>query len=536
MTDPRFHPLEATFLLPERFTYPFCYEPHPLARRAAEGLMLRLPQLEEGKMFGTLVVTTAEGEVGCLWAYSGQTDAFRSGPLSEEEFVPPVYDYLQPDGYFKTHEAEISAINARIASLENSDDYRSTKALLEAKTDEFIAETTRYRALMAEAKSRRDELRQSGCLSEEEEKKLIGESQFQKAELRRMKKRWQASLDLLSERLAAHERDISRMKEERKQRSDSLQRWLFDSFMIADSHGQQRSLTAIFSDFNGTQPPSGAGECCEPKLLHYAFTRGWKPITMAMFWWGDSPKGEVRHHAHYYGACQRKCKPLLTWMLRDVPMDPNPLEKISMKALKIVYEDDNIAVVNKPEGWLTIPGKGNMPSVYSVLHEEWPAVDSPIIVHRLDMDTSGLLVVAKTRAAHRRLSQQFERRETEKTYVALLERRPQPEKGVIDLPLRKDLDDSPRQMVDRENGKPSLTAYEVIGDSNGFTRVLLYPKTGRTHQLRVHCSHRQGLGCPIVGDRLYGHAAARLYLHAMRLTFSHPTTGERMTFEQQPDF
>lgn len=525
------HPLQPTFSLPPMLNCPFCYEPHPLVQLAARQLQAQLPEPGEGKMFGVLVVENADGELGYLAAYSGQTEG-----LDERQFVPPVFDYLQPDGHFKRHETEITALNHRIEALENASEHLAVQAELQAKTRDFIAEENQWRSVMAVSKQQRDSRRASGQLTSEEAAALIKESQFQKAELHRMKKQHRATLGALTAQVEETRAEVERMKAERKRLSDALQRWLFDEFRVADSHGTLRPLSDIFRETIGRMPPSGAGECCEPKLLHYAFTHGLRPRVIGMFWWGESPEGEVRHHKRFYPACQGKCRPLLTWMLRDVEVQPNPLEQITMKPLKIVYEDNDIAIVDKPDGLLTIPGRCNMPSVFSVLHRQWPTLDSPLIVHRLDMDTSGLLVVGKTREAHRALSLQFENRETEKAYVALLEHALPMKSGKIDLPLLRNPDDSPRQMVNYQDGKPSLTIFEVVGTTDGHPRVMLYPKTGRTHQLRMHCAHREGLNNPIVGDRLYGSPARRLCLHAMRLTITHPTTGQRMTFESQPDF
>lgn len=541
-----FHILHTDIEPPKRLNNPFCYEPHPLARLAAEDVQHRLPALKEGKMFGVLVVSDADEQLGYLLAYSGQSEIFMSGRdlqgasagqeerLTEEDFAPAVFDYLQPDGYFKVHEAEITALNRRIAELEEAADFHKAKAQLQAKAVECAARLTDFQQTMAAAKRLRDERRQLGGLSAVENDALIRESQFQKAELRRMKKLREEELSEFRRRVALFENEIGQLKATRKRLSDALQRWIFTEFQVADSHGRHRSLLSIFDESIGNLPPSGAGECCEPKLLHYAFTHALRPLTMAMFWWGESPKGEVRLHGNYYPACQGKCKPLLTWMLRDVAMDKNPLEETTPQELTLLYEDEAVAVVCKPAGMLAVPGKSARPSVQSILLERWPEVSGPIMVHRLDMDTSGLMVVAKTKEAHACLQQQFERRQTEKTYLALLEKPLSPCRGNIALPLRPDLDDRPRQVVDTKCGKPALTLYNIIGVRNGLTFVELSPKTGRTHQLRMHCAHKDGLDAPIVGDPLYGHPADRLYLHAFRLTFTHPTRNERLTFEQRP--
>lgn len=539
-----FHPLTTDLPLPARLNCPFCYTPHPLAVMAAEEVMSRMPAMDEGKMMGVLVVEEAGGRLGYLAAYSGQTDVFArqegtqtsADALTEDDFVPAVFDYLQPDGYFKTHEAEISALNHHIETLESLPERHDALQSLRALEEEGAEVVETMRQTMEVAKQRRDERRREGALTADEEQKMVRESQFLKAELRRVKKRYQEKTVLLQEKAAAIEDEISRNKKIRRRNSDALQRWLFTEFRIADSHGTRRSLLDIFEEATGALPPSGAGECCEPKLLHYAFTHGLRPVTMAMFWWGGSPKGEVRRQGDYYPACQSKCKPLLTWMLRDWPVEPNPLDVPHAGELEMVYEDECMAVVNKPSGLLSVPGKNDRPSVFSLMKERWPDAEGPIIVHRLDMDTSGLMVVARTKDAHAALQRQFAERTMEKTYVALLERPMPKAAGTIALPLRPDITDRPRQMVDHELGKSAVTQYNIIGTRASHALVELHPETGRTHQLRVHCAHQDGLDNPIVGDRLYGHAASRLCLHAQTLTLTHPKTGQRVTFRAEADF
>lgn len=529
------HPLRSSLSLPERLNNPFCYEPHPLALLAAETLQQHLPTLDVGKMFGVLVVQTAEGQLAFLAAYSGQTEAFLHGEdWQEADFVPPVFDYLQPDGYFKTHEAEITALNGRIHRLQQSAEYIAAQAALRDRQRQVAEEIQQWRDEMAAAKRQRDERRKSGKCTPEEERQMIAESQFQKAELKRRKQRCQEELAAYERAVAAFTNEIAEIKRQRKQLSDALQQWLFTAFQVADSRGGRRSLLDIFHEAIGALPPSGAGECCEPKLLHYAFTHGLRPVTMAMFWWGESPKGEVRHHGQFYPACQGKCRPLLSWMLRDFPMDDNALEQDREQQLEVIYEDAWLAVVCKPAGMLSVPGKSARASVQSIMMERWGLSEGPVIVHRLDMDTSGLMVVARTKEAHYLLQQQFLGRKAEKTYVAVLSRPLPAATGTIALPLRPDLDDRPRQMVDFENGKSALTLYNIIGTREGYTLVELSPRTGRTHQLRVHCAHRDGLDAPIVGDRLYGCVADRLYLHAARLSITHPISRQPMTFERWP--
>lgn len=372
-----------------------------------------------------------------------------------------------------------------------------------------------------------------------------------KAELRRIKKAVNQKTTLERE-YEAWQDDIRQLKQLRKRLSDNLQQWLFAQFRMLNAEGESKNLLEIFADTTAGVPPSGSGECCEPKLLQYAYAHGLRPLQMAMFWWGESPKEEIRHHGHYYPACSGKCKPILKWMLPDSSSDFLPASSAHQLPLKtapelpILYEDASIVVVNKPAGMLSVPGKTDTPSVYSLLRECCPQAEGPIIVHRLDMATSGLLVAAKTSKAYFGLQQQFTDRMVTKRYVAVLEANgPRPSfhpapktdssllpKGAISLPLSPDLMDRPRQKVDREHGRPAVTDYQFVSPD----RLLLYPHTGRTHQLRVHCAHREGLGRPIKGDNLYGTKADRLYLHAEYLSFVHPQTGERMEFECSAPF
>ena len=435
------HPLHTDIRKPERFTYPFCYEPHPLCLLAAREVQQELQRitLTEGKMFGVLVVASPGGgrlegaSLGFLAAYSGLLEGRNDWPY----FVPPVYDAQQPDGHFKREELRIK----------DAPDH--------------------------------------------------------------------------------------------KQLSQELQLWLFQQYRFLNARGEVKDLVHVWQDYHCSArirskyplPPGGTGDCCAPKLLQYAYQQGLKPVCMAEFWWGPSPKTEVRQHGQFYPACRGKCKPVLTWMLQGLDVDPNPEEQTGRPQLdiEIVYEDDWLIVVNKPSGLLSVPGRVGPYSVATILHQRYP--DS-LLAHRLDMGTSGLMVAAKNRMVYASLQQQFTGHTISKSYVALLEGVPDKERGTITLPLLCDPINRPRQVVDYERGKEAVTDYEVIGDC----RVRLRPHTGRTHQLRMHCAHPDGLGCPIRGDELYGHPADRLYLHAERLELTHPATGERMVFELSAPF
>ncbi len=425
----RLHFLSSDIPEPERFTYPFCYEPHPLCILAAEEVKREIERIQptEGKMFGVLVV-----EGGFLAAYSGLLE----GRNDWDYFVPPVFDAQQPDGYFKQKEQEIM------------------------------------------------------------------------------------------------------QSEGHKQMSQDLQLWLFRQYRLLNARGETRDLVDIWQDYHRSPrirkkyplPPGGTGDCCAPKLLQYAYQHHLKPVCMAEFWWGPSPKSEIRQHGQFYPACRGKCKPILTWMLQGLDVDPNPEETgASHLQPEIVYEDEALALLNKPAGMLSVPGRTENYSVATWAQQRW---EGAMMVHRLDMWTSGLILVAKTAEAYHHLQRQFEEHTIKKKYLALVEGTPEKEHGIIDLPLIYDPVNRPRQVVDYERGKRAITEYRVLStQSPGVTLLALWPHTGRTHQLRMHCAHPDGLGCPIVGDELYGHKSDRLYLQAQAITFVHPVSGKRMHFE-----
>lgn len=522
---------------------PFDYSPHPLCLSAAAALQQMLPALmavhpgERGKMFGVLVVEW-RGALGYLQAYSGQIEG--AYPYLDD-FVPPVYDYLSPTGHFKCHERAISSMNVRIADLQQSlsqSRWQHAIPILELQRQRVL---DAWRQRMAQAKAQRDARRPGADAKTLDE--MTRESQFLKAEWRRIRRRWDLVLGEMARRVALHQQEIDRLKQRRKHESDKLQTWLFSQFVMRNGRGEARSLTDIFAHHDSSRPyltpPAGTGECCEPKLLQYAYLHDMRPLNMAMFWWGESQAGEIRHHLQYYPACQGKCAPTLAWMLQGVEVaHAAPLQ--SAGQLETVYEDEHLVVVCKPAGMLSVPGRHGLPSVADTLRSRYPEATGPMMVHRLDRDTSGLLVVAKTQEAYVHLQRQFAAHTVRKRYVALLEPLAAPDadvadrlsEGTICLPLSADVDDRPRQKVDYEQGKEAITRYEWVAPD----MVYLYPLTGRTHQLRVHCAHASGLARPILGDPLYGHAADRLYLHAASLTFVHPATGSTMTFTRAPDF
>lgn len=529
--------------LPERFTYPFCYTPHPLCILAAKEVQSYLTrqtawkdELRQGKMFGVLIVQTEHGETGYLAAFSG----ILAGKNLHPFFVPPVYDLLQPQGFFKIEEENISSINRNIRQLENDKAYAALSAELARTIQSAENILATAKAQLKEAKTAREQRRKEKELNAQEEAELIRESQFQKAEYKRLERSWKARITTLQTQTEDWERRISALKSERKTRSAALQQKLFEQFGMLNYRGEVKNLCEIFGQTVHKTPPAGAGECAAPKLLQQAYLHGWKPIAMAEFWWGDSPKTEIRHHGHYYPACKGKCEPILQHMLQDLQVEENPMLKrmqVPSQNLEIVYEDPWLSVINKPAGMLSVPGKEDAVSVYSLMREQYPEADGPLTVHRLDMATSGLMLIAKTKRVHQNLQAQFKNRLVRKRYVALLEGIVPKDKGTVDLPLCLNPLDRPRQMVHTEHGKPAITDYQVLERLDGKrTRIAFYPRTGRTHQLRIHAAHPLGLHCPIIGDELYGEKADRLYLHAEYLEFTHPITGETVRITKEAEF
>ena len=525
--------------LPEKFTYPFHYTPHPLCVAAAGEVGRYLStkgewqgELRKGKMFGVLIVRTGEGEVGYLAAFSG----ILAGKNRHTYFVPPVYDVQEPDGFFRIEEEQISGINRRIEELQADVRYKDCKQRL---TDETILAghvLDDIRERMKAAKVERDRLRSTVTRVDSEQ--LIRESQFQKAELKRQKQYWKDHLASLQAEVEVFETEIERLKAERKTRSAALQQWLFKQFRMLNARGEERDLCNLFKDTVQKTPPAGAGECAAPKLLQYAYRNGWQPLAMAEFWWGDSPKNEIRRHGYYYPACKGKCGPILKHMLQGLHVVENPLETDMHRGteLEIMYEDEWLSVVNKPAGMLSVPGKSDIDSVYGRVRRMYPEATGPMIVHRLDMATSGLILIAKTKEVHQNLQAQFKNRTVCKRYVAWLDGIVEKKEGHIELPLRPDPEDRPRQVVDAVHGKPAVTDYTVLHYDSGRTFISFIPKTGRTHQLRVHSAHPLGLNAPIVGDELYGRKADRLYLHAEYLGFIHPVSGVYMEIEKESGF
>lgn len=535
--------------LPERFTYPFYYEPHPLAKLAAAELQHYLETQTDldhnfglngdgegaiGKMFGVLVVQDAEGKLGYLSAFSGKL----AGSNDHEQFVPPVFDMLDENSFFIKKQLVINTINDQVRKIAADADYvrlnEEMTRLSAGSAQEIAAFKEQLKANRASRKSRRAALKTTLNPQEYEiaEADLIKQSLHDKYQLKVLADKWQQALEDVRAKLDRFEADIESLKNERKERSGALQQELFDQYAFLNKDGKRKSLQDIFSLTPLGRPPAAAGECAMPKLLQFAFMNGYRPIVMAEFWWGTSPKSEIRKHKQFYPSCTGKCKPILAHMLGGIPIDENPLlhtpEKIG--PLDIIYEDDSFVVVNKPSGLRSVPGVSVQDSVYTRLKHVLGDTE-PLIIHRLDMDTSGLLVVAKTKEVHKHIQRQFLQRKVSKRYTALLSKVIDQSEGEIDLPLRADLLNRPRQLVCFNAGKRSITKWKVAARYESTTRIDFWPLTGRTHQLRMHSAHELGLNAPIVGDDLYGTASERMYLHAARLEFMHPVDKKKMVFE-----
>ena len=526
--------------LPRLFTYPFHYTPHPLCVMAAGEVQAYInkqtrwkEELDKGKMFGVLIVRTSNGQTGYLAAFSGNL----CGSNSHSFFVPPVYDLLKPDGFFKIEEEQISAINHQIGQLQNCDRYLELQQKMERETASSQQALSEARKVLKAAKEKREQ-RRLHRPNENEQAAMIRESQYQKAEFKRLERYWKEQISEIKTEMESFSSQIEALKAERRNRSAALQQKLFQQFNFLNAKGETKNLCAIFEETVQKTPPAGAGECAAPKLLQYAYLSGLSPIAMAEFWWGESPKTEIRHHGYYYPSCRGKCEPILRHMLQGLNVEPAPSERysLSQNMPEILFEDQWLLVLHKPEGVLSVPGKSEEQSIYSLLRARYPEATGPLVVHRLDMATSGLLLAAKTQEVHRHLQAQFENRSIKKRYIALLDGILPEEEGVIDLPICPDYLDRPRQMVNEELGKTAITRYQVMDRKNGQTRIAVFPLTGRTHQLRVHAAHPLGLNCPIVGDELYGRKAERLYLHAEYLEFIHPVSGQRMVIEKKAEF
>lgn len=541
--------------LPAKLNFPFYYDVHLLCEIAAKqvqnfletndnlehnfGLESNTNLLPIGKMFGVLIVEK-NGELGFLAAYSGKL----ANSNSVAFFVPPVFDMLTDNGYFLRKEEELNAINKEIETLEHNTTLKNL--LLKANDLETTAkqEIDSFKDQIKINKQLRKEERilKKELLSVDEyqqfEADLIKQSLYDKHLLKQLNSNFETELNTIKNEISVLTNQIEALKNLRKKKSNALQNWLFTNYTFLNAKKEEKSLLDIFKTALHSQPPAGAGECCAPKLFQYAYKNNLKPIALAEFWWGQSPKSEVRKHKQFYPSCWGKCEPILSHMLKGLQVDENPFLKnpAKDKELKIIYDDPYLVVVNKPAEFLSVPGIHISDSVYERIKNRYPQATGPLIVHRLDMSTSGLMVLAKNKDTHENLQKQFIKRKVKKSYIALLDGWIEPDSGKIELPLRVDLDDRPRQIVCYEYGKMGVTEFKVLSKTKNSTRIQYFPITGRTHQLRVHSAHKSGLNAPIKGDDLYGTKSNRLHLHAHTLEFFHPITKEWVSFQSNPDF
>lgn len=539
---------------PEKFTYPFNYVPHKLSEIASKELQIYIDSQTEwnhnfglnkvnevqgiGKMFGVLVCQNTKGELGQLWAFSGK--------LAEgnqwTNFVPTVFDMLTEEGFYKQGEALLNSYNTKIKALKNNEEYVKLLNEKEIKEKQSKVEINAQKERIKVLKHKRDQLREKAMLELSHEEltefnyKLSEQSKKENISLKKINKYWKNSIFETSNKITIFETKINALKKSRKKQSAHLQQQLFKEYTFLNIKRETKNLGEIFDN----NPPAGAGECCAPKLLHYAFKYQLKPIAMAEFWWGKSPNSEIRKHQFFYPSCRSKCEPiLLKHMLTGMNVDENPLEieTIEEKSIKIIFEDQWISIIHKPYNLLSVPGKRIKDSVYTRVSELYPKADGPLIVHRLDRATSGLMIIAKDLDTYINLQRQFTARTVKKKYVALLDGiLKHTSRGIIDLPLRVDLDNRPQQLICYEYGKEAITKYEVKEIKEGKTIINFYPITGRTHQLRVHSSHSLGLNIAIVGDDLYGKKSDRLYLHAEWMQFEHPQSKNTLEFELEANF
>jgi tRNA pseudouridine32 synthase / 23S rRNA pseudouridine746 synthase len=470
---------------------------------------------QEGKMYGVLLVETKSGEREIYKAFSG----LLNGEAIISGWVPPIL------GRDRIAAAEAETLTALAAMKQELIDLERSpiRAEYQLLATEFSQQLERLAIEQRQRKDARQQQRAAGTLSESELHQLDEQSRQDGRERRQLKQTRDRALQPLQTVLAQIDARIQTLRQQRKELSRQLQIQMHDAYRLMNFLGTASSLRALMP----AGIPTGTGECCAPKLLHYAASHQLKPIAMAEFWWGEN-SGDKRQ-GEFYGACLERCQPLMGFMLAG--LSPHPTD-LADSNLTIVYQDEHVIAIDKPAGLLSVPGRSIelQDSVITRLRQLSP--DGEIYpVHRLDRDTSGILLVARDRQIQSYLHQQFRDRQVHKVYEAILTGELDPncrhchifdrQQGTIDLPLASDPTERLRQKVDFEYGKPSLTKFRVLAKIGEFTRVEFEPVTGRTHQIRVHAADAQGLGLPILGDRLYGcHLpATRLHLHARELSF-----------------
>ncbi|RLK02226.1 tRNA pseudouridine32 synthase / 23S rRNA pseudouridine746 synthase [Tenacibaculum discolor] len=519
--------------LPKKFDYPYNYSPHTLAQIATKELQEYLVNQTDfshnfgikkpedvkalGKMFGVLVIEQQDGNLGYVAAFSGKL----AESTQHKYFVPPVFDVLDANEFYIKTEEQLNELTHKIVSLENASDFIEIKKIYQKTQQLHDNLLTKEQSKIKQRRKLRKELaKQNNQLNINEEFYLREYEVYLNDKIAPLKKVYDTK-----------QQQIEELKQKRANISAWAQQEIFKKYAFLNYRGETKNLLDIFTD--STQNiPAGTGDCCAPKLLQYAYKHQLKPICMAEFWWGKPLQTSIRKHLNYYSACTGKCKPILTHMLQGVTVEENPLvaQLKEEKEITIIHEDADLLVINKPHELLSVAGKEIKDSVFSRIQKLYPKATGPLVVHRLDMSTSGILLIAKNEDTYKALQAQFINKTVQKRYVALLEGVLKDKKGIIELPLRVDLNDRPKQLVCYKHGKKALTKWETIETIDNKTKVYFYPVTGRTHQLRIHAAHILGLNTPIIGDDLYGKKADRLYLHAEKITFVHPTSKEQVSF------
>ncbi len=525
--------------LPDKFTFPFFYQPHPLAIAASDQLQQWLSGEgrslhdfdNDGKMFGVLVVRDAQGELGFLAAYSGQTLKPELSKLNVG-FCPMIS--LGGDKQSAVEQLAINEMNSDIAHKEANPLIEQLATQIKEAEQSFSEQISAWQAQMADNREARKA--QRATADEDLLKTLAQQSVDDKNTLRDLKLEAQKTLAELRLQYSVLVDELNQLKESRKQRSNDLQQYLFAKYQLLNANGETRDMNELFATTAQRVPPSGSGDCAAPKLLQTAYQMKLTPIALSEFWWGKAPDSQVRQHKQMYPACIGKCQPILNYMLQGLEVDEDPLQQLGNDSadLDIVHEEASFLVINKPSGLLSIPGRHVHDSVKTRIRAMYPNARGGLIVHRLDMATSGLMLIALNERAQKNFQHQFIKRTVHKQYVAIVDGVLDSElgcEGEIDLPLCNDFEDRPRQKVCGVEGKSAHTKWQIAKKENGRTWLNLWPVTGRTHQLRVHCAHHQGLNTAIVGDDLYGNSDARLMLHAQRIEFNHPLTKKPLVFE-----
>lgn len=546
MQDSFFHKFKSdisNYSLPDRFTFPFSYEPHPLTELAANELQEILKSAKirneiSGKMYGVLVAQNRLGEIGFFTSFSGQ-DYEGEPPVN---FVPPIYNRLELEGFYKKGEEELVNVNKKIEKLEEDSNFKRLMEELKEQSKKSNLQLKSEQEKKQKSKAIRKQKREEGMIElspnafDKLDEKLRIESRNEDYDYKKLHKAWKKKIASIQSKVAVYESQIQKLKKERKQKSTQLQKQIFDQYQFLNVKGKKKGLEDVFKEIG--YPPSGAGDCALPKLLQYAFANEYKPLAMGEFWWGKAPKSELRKEGRFYPACSGKCKPILGHMLKGLKLEEDPLLQYTAedKVIETLYEDEQIAVIVKPAGLLSIPSKEIKDSVLTRMQKKFPTASGPLLAHRLDKMTSGIMLISKDLESHKYLQKQFMDKTIQKRYTAILEGKLSKQEGEVNLPLAVDEDNRPMQKVDFELGRQALTKWKLIKQSEKRSEVLFIPITGRTHQLRVHAAHPQGLDTPIVGDTLYGNRDERLMLHAGYIQFKHPKNEELMIFERNAPF